>query len=200
VQATDGRLSHAGFVNPWHPRTFVLFALLLLMMFPLHELAHALTYRAFGIPVRMTLNTASPADKSQRILWAELAGPMMNLVVGSAAVMMFRLHRRMWLAQLALAAAMMRLTVYVLIVVAALVTGSAMSLGNDEPIAAQLAHLPSLTFVGLLAVPFGAIVCSITKDLGGGPRRRSAYVGLLMAITVAVGIFIGNILDPWLFG
>ena len=168
-------------------------------MFPLHELAHALVYRAFGINVRMTLNTASPADKSQRIVWAELAGPIVNLLVGSAALIMFRLRRRMWLAQLALAAAMMRLTVYVLIVLAALVTGSGMSLGNDEPIAAQLAHLPSLTFVGLLAIPFAAIVYAIGKDFGSGVLRRAAYVGLLMLITVAVGFVVGTVLDPWLF-
>jgi len=49
---------------------------------------------------------------------------------------------------------MMRLTVYLLVVIAALITGSGLSLSNDEPVAALLAGLPSLTFVGLFSIPF----------------------------------------------
>jgi hypothetical protein len=65
-------------------RLYALFALCTLLLFPLHESAHYLTYRLLGVHLHMTLNTASPRDQSQRKPIAELAGPLLNLVVASA--------------------------------------------------------------------------------------------------------------------
>ena len=127
------------------PRSYVLFAVFTLLIFPLHESAHYVTYRLLGVEVPMTLNTASPVDRSLRIPVAELAGPLMNLLVATVSAGAYlRLKRRQeWLAQLALASAMMRLVVYVLVVGAAVVTGSGLSLGNDEPIADHSVHRSS---------------------------------------------------------
>jgi hypothetical protein len=63
---------------------YLLFAAFALLIFPLHESAHYLTYRMLGIRVPMTLNTASPVDQSQRKPIAELAGPLLNLAIAGA--------------------------------------------------------------------------------------------------------------------
>jgi hypothetical protein len=185
--------------NFWAGRQFVLFAVTLFLMFPVHEFAHYLTYGFLGIDVQLTLNTASPADQSQRAVAAELAGPLANLVVGLSAAMVFQRHRSMFFAQLALAAAMMRLVIYTLIVVAAMVTGSGLAIGNDEPTAARLAGLPSLTFVGVFALPFAWIIYAVVNTMNGGVLARMGYVLLLSVITLCVGVLVGNVLDPWLF-
>jgi hypothetical protein len=185
--------------NPWGMRQFALFTVSLLLIFPVHEFAHFLTYRFFGVDVRLTLNTASPTDQSQRFALAELAGPLLNLVIAIGAAIAFRLYRRMWLAHLALAAAMMRLVIYGLVLVAAMITGSGLSLGNDEPTAARLAGLPSLTFVGVFAVPFAWVVHVVVKAMYSGVVRRLRYVLLLAFITLCVGLLVANVLDPWLF-
>ena len=74
----------------------------------------------------MSLNTASPADPSQRKSIAEFAGPLFNLLLANGCVVAYynaRRGRLAW-AAMGLAASMMRLVVYVIIVVAASVTGS----------------------------------------------------------------------------
>src|SRR5438477_4316939 len=112
-------------------RLYMLFALCTLLLFPLHESAHYLTYRLLGVHLHMTLNTASPRDQSQRKPIAEVAGPLLNLVVASAATLAYHKshgQRQSW-AALGLASAMMRLVIYVLVVGAAIVTGSGLSLG-----------------------------------------------------------------------
>ena len=131
-------------------RLYVLFATCLLLVFPLHESAHYLTYRAMGVHLQMTLNTASPPDQSQRKPIAEFAGPLFNLLLATGCAVAYYTVRRgrlVW-AAVGLAAAMMRLVVYLIIVVAAVVTGSGMTMGNDEPTAARMWGLPTLTFVG----------------------------------------------------
>jgi len=124
-----------------------LFALFAFLIFPGHEFAHYVTYRALGTPLQMTLNTASPEDGSQRRAIAELAGPFFNLGLAAVGTALYfsGQRRRRWVAELILAAVLMRLVIYALILGAAIVTGSGLSLGNDEPIAAQLAGVPSLT-------------------------------------------------------
>src|SRR5262249_51392729 len=102
-------------------------------------------------------------------------------------------------AALALSASMMRLVVYALVVGASIVSGSGLSLGNDEPIAAHLWGLPSLTFVGLLTVPFVAIFWSIVRTVDGSWGRKILHVLGLGLATLCLGMLIGNVLDPWLF-
>jgi len=150
-------------------RFYLLFVLFTLLIFPLHESAHYLTYRLLGVHLHMTLNTASPQDQSQRKPIAELAGPLLNLVIASGAAVVYHNSRgRMqWASALALAAALMRLVIYILVVVAAIATRSGLSLGNDEPIAAHFWGLPSLTFVAILTVPFALIVWSIVQRFQG---------------------------------
>ena len=183
------------------PSFYILFAVCTLLLFPLHESAHYVTYRILGIHLQMTLNTASPKDQSQRKPIAELAGPLLNLVVASAAGLAYQIsrrQRRFW-AALALASAMLRLVVYVLVTVAAIVTGSGLSLGNDEPIAAHLWGLPSLTLVGVFTIPFVVIVRSIVRTFQGSRKRASLHVIGLGLTTLSLGMLVGNVLDPWLF-
>jgi hypothetical protein len=178
-----------------------LFAVCTLLLFPLHESAHYLTYRILGIHLHMTLNTASPNDQSQRKPIAELAGPLLNLAVASVAALAyqtFQRQRRLW-AALALASAMMRLVIYVLVAAAAIATGSGLSLGNDEPIAAHLWGLPSLTLAGVLTIPFVIIVWSIVRTFQGSRICTILHVIGLGFTMLFLGMLVGNALDPWLF-
>ena len=180
---------------------YLLFAVFTLLLFPLHESAHYLTYRLLGVHLHMTLNTASPKDQSERRPIAELAGPLLNLVLASAAALAYdNSHsQRLWWAALGLTSAMMRLVIYVLVIGAAMVTGSGLSLGNDEPIAAHLWGLPSLTFVGVLTVPFVLIVWSIVRTFRGSRVRKVLHVLGLGLTMLCLGMLVGNVLDPWLF-
>ena len=180
-------------------RFYLLFSALTLLIFPLHELAHYFTYRSLGVHLRMTLNTASPADQSQRVAIAELAGPLLNLAVATVATWAYLRSRKTWLGAFAMASAMMRLVVYVLVIGVALVTGSALSLGNDEPIAARLAGVPGLTFVLVLSIPFIAVVVSILRTFQGSWTHKTGHVLAFGLTMMCLGIFIGNVLDPWLF-
>jgi hypothetical protein len=182
-------------------RFYLLFSVFTLLLFPLHESAHYFTYRALGVQLRMTLNTASPADQSQRVAIAELAGPLLNLAVAAGATVVYLRSGRTqdWLAALAVASAMMRLVIYALVIGATLVTGSALSLGNDEPIAARLAGVPSLTFVTVFSIPFIAVVASLLRTFRGSWIRKTGHVLALGLPMMGLGIVIGNILDPWLF-
>jgi hypothetical protein len=128
---------------------YVLFAVCTMLLFPLHAPAHYFAYRIPSIHLHITLNTASPNDQSQRKPIAELAGPLLNLVVPSVAAMAYqnvRRQRRLW-AAMALASAMIRLVIYVLVAVAAIATGSGLNLGNEEPIAAHIWGLPHFALV-----------------------------------------------------
>lgn len=183
------------------PRLYLLFCFLTFLLFPLHELGHYLTYRAMGVELHMTLNTASPRDQSQRTAIAELAGPLVNLCLGSVAAFAYlqTTPKREWLAAAALSAALMRLVIYVVIIGATIATGSATSIGNDEPIAARLAGLPGLTFVSVLAIPFVVIVVSVLRTFQGTRARKLAHLAGLSLTMMGLGILIGNVLDPWLF-
>ncbi len=180
---------------------YLLFSTCAFLIFPLHESAHYITYRLLGIHVHMTLNTASPQDQSLRKPIAELAGPVLNLMIASGAAAAYRFSdraRRLW-AALALSSALMRLVVYALVVVAALVTGSGLSLGNDEPIAAHLWGLPSLTFVVAFAIPFLIITWSFVRTFEGTRLVKVLHVAGLSLTMLGVGLLIGNVLDPRLF-
>ena len=183
------------------PLSYAWFVVFVLLIFPLHESAHYVTYRLLGIEVPMTLNTASPVDRSLRSPVAELAGPLMNLIVAtaSAAAYLRLKRRREWLAQLALASAMMRLVVYVLVVGAAVVTGSGLSRGNDEPIAANLWGLPSLALVAVFTLPCVSIVASVVQTFEGNWMRRGLHLLGFGFIVLCIGLLVGNVLDPWLF-
>lgn len=182
-------------------RFYLLYVLFVLILFPVHELGHYVTYRLLGIHLQMTLNTASPANQALRKPIAEIAGPLVNLIVASTATIAFHLggRRHHWLAALALAAAMARLVVYGLVVGGAVVTGSGLSLGNDEPIAAHLWGLPSLSLVAVLAVPLVFIVWSIVRTFETSTARKILHVVAFTVIMLCIGIFVGDVLDPWLF-
>ena len=182
-------------------RFYALFAVCLFLIFPLHESAHYLTYRAMGVRLQMTLNTASPADQSQRKAIAEFAGPISNLLLAIACLLAFYIARQRQLvwAAMGLAASMMRLVVYGIIIVAATVTGSGMTMGNDEPIAASLWGLPSLTFVIALAPLFVVIVWLLFRSFRGTLRGKALNAIGLTTLTFCIGMLIGNVLDPWLF-
>ena len=177
---------------------FLVFALL---MFPAHEMAHYITYRALGIHLQMTLNTASPSDRVLRRPIAELAGPLFNLGVAaiSAVLLLKTSARGWWQRELSLAACLMRLDIYALILLATLITGSGMSLGNDEPIAAQLWGLPSLALVFVLLVPFLWIAVTVARSSWRTWSSLGAQFIVRAIIMFAVGVLVGNVLDPWLF-
>lgn len=182
-------------------RLYVLFVSFLLLVFPLHESAHYLTYRLMGVHLHMTLNTSSPRDQSQRRAIAEFAGPLMNLVLASVcALVYYRVStgKFIWGA-MALAASMMRLVIYLLIIGAAIVTGSGMTMGNDEPIAAHLWGLPSLTFVAGLTPLFSFIVWVVLRTFAGSIPSKFLNVFGLILLTLGIGMLVGNVLDPLLF-
>ena len=178
---------------------YILFALCALLIFPLHEFGHYAVYRLLGVHLHMTLNTASPTDQSLRKPIAELAGPLLNLIVASAAAIAYAASRRPIWAAVALSTALMRLVVYVLVVGTAMITGSGLSLGNDEPIAAHLWGLPSLTFVAIFAVPLVIVVWSVTRTFQARPLIRVLHVAGFSLTTLFLGVLVGNVLDPWLF-
>ena len=171
------------------------------LLFPVHEFGHYITYRLLGVHVQLTLNTASPDDQSLRRPVAELAGPLANLVIAFGAALAYQKlgQRKSWLAALGLASAMFRLAVYSLVLGVALFTGSGLSMGNDEPIAARLWGLPSFTFVGIFAIPFLLIVWSIARTFRANRFRTLLHILGLGLMTLCLGILIGNFIDPWLF-
>ncbi len=173
----------------------------MLFLFPLHESAHYIAYRAIGVHLHMTLNTASPKNQLLRRPFPELAGPMLNLALGIFAALMLRFSRKahiFWSAT-ALAASLMRLVIYLLILGVAVKTGSGLSLGNDEPIAAHMWRLPSLTFVCLLGIPFIGIVWVAVNTWAGSRLSKTLNLLGLVLVTFGLGILIGSIIDPWLF-
>jgi hypothetical protein len=182
-------------------RFYLLFAAFTLLLFPVHEFGHYLVYRVLGVHLHMTLNTASPENQSLRRPIAELAGPLVNLLIASGGALDYRTLRpaKPWLAASALASSMLRLTVYCLIVGVAVFTGSGLSMGNDEPIAARLWGIPSLTFVALFAVPFVAIVWSVARTFRASRPRTILHVLALGFVALCLGMLIGSVIDPWLF-
>lgn len=182
-------------------RFCLLFAMFTLLLFPVHEFGHYITYRLMGVHLQMTLNTASPDDPSLRRPVAELAGPVVNLVIAVGAAFAYQKlwHRESWLAALGLASAMFRIAVYVLVLGVALFTGSVLSMGNDEPIAARLWKVPSLTFVCVFAVPFVLVVWSIARTFRANRFRTLLHILGLGFITLCLGMLVGHLVDPWLF-
>ena len=179
---------------------YAAFVLCSVLIFPIHESAHYLAYRVYGIHVRMTLNPASPADQSERKPLAELAGPVMNLAIAfGAALAYFKFPpHRMWWAALALASSMMRLVIYFLVSVAAIITGSGLRLGNDEPYAAHLWGIPALSLVALLTIPFAVVVWSVVRTFRGSLRSKVLHVMGLGVATLVIGTVVSNV-DPVLF-
>jgi hypothetical protein len=182
-------------------RFYALFAILMLVLFPLHEGAHYLAYRAIGVHLHMTLNTASPKDQLLRRPFPEFAGPLLNLALGIFALLILRFSDKahvFWSAT-ALAASLMRVVIYLLILGVAVKTGSGLSMGNDEPIAAHMWGLPSLTFVCLLSVLFIYIIGAVVDTWAGSRLSKALNLFGLALVTFGIGILIGNVLDPWLF-
>jgi hypothetical protein len=132
---------------------------------------------------------------------AELAGPLVNLIIALGATFAYQKlgQRKSWLAALGLASAMFRLAVYFLVLGVALFTGSGLSMGNDEPIAARLWGAPSLTFVGIFTIPFLLVVWSIARTFRANRFRTLLHILGLGFITLCLGIIIGHFVDPWLF-
>jgi len=182
-------------------RFYLLFSLLILSLFPVHEFGHYLAYRLLGVHLQMTLNTASPEDQSLRKPVPELAGPVVNLIIAAGAWFAYQspAQKRTWLAALALASAMFRLVIYFVVLLVAIFTGSGLSMGNDEPIAARLWGIPSFTFVGIFAVPFVLIVWDIVRRFRASRFQTVLHLFGLGLVTLCLGILIGRVIDPWLF-
>jgi hypothetical protein len=176
-------------------------ALFTVLLFPPHEFAHYVAYRALGIPVQMTLNTASPADPTQRRVAGELAGPALNLLVAIGAFFAFRRAEtgRLWWAALALSSSMTRLVIYAIVIIATGITGSTLSMGNDEPIAANLLSWPGLSFVLVFAPLFATVAWLITADLGGSRLARAGRLVAAALVVFCIGLLVGQVIDPWLF-
>jgi hypothetical protein len=94
---------------------------------------------------------------------------------------------------------MMRLVIYGIIIVAAIITGSGMTMGNDEPIAASLWRLPSLTLVVVLAPLFVVIVWLLFLNFRATPRDKAVNAIGLTFVTFCIAMLVGDVLDPWLF-
>jgi hypothetical protein len=73
--------------------------------------------------------------------------------------------------------------------------GLGLSLGNDEPIAAHLWGLPSLTFVGVLAAPFVVIVWCIVRTFHGSRRSKVLHVLGLGLTALCLAMLVGNVLS-----
>lgn len=94
---------------------------------------------------------------------------------------------------------MIRLVIYVMIFVATLVTGSTLSMGNDEPIAAHLLGWPGLTFVVVLAPLFATVAWLIFSGLVENRLARTAHLIATALVVFCIGLLVGQLIDPWLF-
>jgi hypothetical protein len=183
------------------PRFYACYAGALLVLFPLHAAVHLVAYQALGIPVQATYFSVRPAAGFGRAPLAELAGPILNLTIALSAGFAYQsaTQRRTLWAVLAVGAALVRLTNYVAISAAAALSGSGMTVLADESLAAHLWGLPSLLFVGALAVPFSAVTWSVVRTFGNSTIRRAGHLVTLAVLTQSLTIFAGNVFDRFLF-
>jgi hypothetical protein len=179
------------------PTFYAWYAAALLILFPLHGVAHLVAYRTLGIPVRVSYFSVKPVFGYDRAAIAELAAPVFNLVIAAIAGFAYRnaTKRRMLWAIIAVSAALARLTNYVVVSAAAAVTGSGMAVLADESFAAHLWGLPSLLFIAVLTVPFAIVTWSVVRTFAQSPGGRAAHLVALAVLTQCLTIFAGNVLD-----
>jgi hypothetical protein len=179
------------------PKFYAWYAAALLILFPLHGVAHMVAYRTLGIPVRVSYFSVRPAVGYDRAAVAELAAPVFNLAIAALASIAYHgaTKRRMLWAIIAVSAAMARLTNYVAVSAAAVVTGSGMAVVADESFAAHLWGLPSLLFVAVLTAPFAFVTWSVVRTFAPSTAGRTAHLVALATLTQCLTILAGNVLD-----
>src|SRR5207247_6544773 len=76
--------------------------------------------------------------------------------------------------------------------------GSGLRLLNDEPYAAYLWGIPSLSLVALFAIPFAVVVWSVVRTSQGNFRWKVLHVIGLGLTMLIIGTVVSNV-DPILF-
>lgn len=144
---------------------------------PLHELAHAWTYRLMGVPARTTLNTTTP--EPDEVLWpATLVGPTFTLALGCLGAFAFsRMPDPASLAGLGLAFSQLSVRPALH---AAMLTGR--MLENDE---VQIADALGWPRVLVILVSFALYAFMLGLTVGLGLRFGVAWWALVGAFLAA---------------
>ncbi len=155
---------------------------------PLHELAHALTYRLMGVPVRFTLNTTTP-DPDEALWPATLSGPTFTLFLGCLGAFVFSRSFDQIIALAGLGLALSQLAVRPVLHVVML---SGRMLENDEvQIADELGWPRVPVILGAFAGYAFMLVLTVLLALRFGVAWWSLVAALLMA-------FVGTVFTLWL--
>jgi hypothetical protein len=154
---------------------------------PLHELAHALTYRLMGVPVRFTLNTTTP-DPDEPLWPATLSGPTFTLFLGCLGAFVFSRSLDPVVALAGLGLAFSQLSMRPVL---HLVMLSGRMLENDEIQIADALGLPRvLVILGSFAVYGFMLALTVLLGLRFGVAWWSLVAAFLMA-------FVGTALTLW---
>jgi hypothetical protein len=154
----------------------------------LHELAHALTYRLMGVPVRFTLNTTTP-DPDEALWPATLSGPTFTLFLGCLGAFVFSRGLDQVISLAGLGLAVSQLSVRPALHLAML---SGRMLENDEVQIADALGLPRIPVIlGMFAVYASMLTLSVLLGL----RFGVAWWSLVAAFLTA---FLGTVFTLWL--
>ncbi len=155
---------------------------------PLHELAHALTYRLMGVPVRFTLNTTTP-DPDEALWPATLSGPTFTLFLGCLGAFVFSRSLDPMISLAGLGLALSQLAVRPVL---HLVMLSGRMLENDE---VQIADALGLPRVLLILGSFVGYAFMLVLTVLLASRFGVAWWSLLAALLMA---FVGTVFTLWL--
>jgi hypothetical protein len=155
---------------------------------PLHELAHALTYRLMGVPVRFTLNTTTPEPDEP--LWpATLSGPTFTLFLGCLGAFVFSRSFDQTVALAGLGLAVSQLAVRPALHVVML---SGRMLENDE---VQIADELGWPRVPVILAAFAGYAFMLVLTVLLALRFGVAWWSLVAALLMT---FVGTVLTLWL--
>ncbi len=158
---------------------------------PLHELAHALTYRLMGVPARISLSTTTP--NPDEALWpATLSGPMFTLAFGCLGA--FAFSRGLDAVSLAgLGLAFSQLSVRPALHVAMLSGRMHNDLRQSDEV--QIADALGLPRVAVILVSFALYAFMLALTIGLGVRFGVPWWALAAAFLTA---FAGTGLVIWI--